>query len=139
VYLEWAPAKNSTTTRTRVQPRIISIDEVPDMTDAVLVLTTVPSADVGTALADALVGARLAACVNVLPPMTSIYRWKGDVQHDSECQMIVKTVRARIEAVRALVRQAHPYQLPEFVVVPVETGDDGYLAWLAAEASGDPE
>ena len=108
------------------------------MTDAVIVLTTVPSADVGTALAEALVGAHLAACVNVLPPMTSIYRWKGELQHDSECQVIVKTVRARLDAVRAVVRQAHPYELPELVVVPVETGDDAYLAWLAAEASGDP-
>lgn len=108
------------------------------MTDAVLVLTTVPSADLGTALARSLVAARLAACVNVLPPMTSIYRWQGELQHDTECQVIIKTVRPRLDAVRALVREAHPYELPEFVVVPIETGDAAYLAWVAAEASGEP-
>ena len=108
------------------------------MTDAVLVLTTVPSPDIGTALARALVQARLAACVSVLPQMTSIYRWQGDLQHDSECQVIIKTVRPRLDAVRALVRESHPYELPEFVVVPVETGEAAYLAWLAAEASGEP-
>ncbi len=106
------------------------------MTDAVLVLTTVPSADVGSALARSLVEARLAACVNVCPPMTSVYRWKGELQHDSECQVIVKTVRARLDAVSALIRALHPYDLPELLVVPIESGDAAYLAWLAAEASG---
>ncbi len=108
------------------------------MTDVVLVLTTVPSPDIGTALARALVQTRLAACVNVLPPMTSIYRWQGDLQHDSECQVVIKTVRPRLDAVRVLVRASHPYELPEFVVVPVETGEADYLAWVAAEASGGP-
>ncbi len=109
------------------------------MTDAVLVLTTVPSADAGVALAESLLQARVAACVNVLPPMTSVYRWKGGLQHDAECQVIIKTVRPRLDAVRALVRATHPYELPEFVVVPVETGDAAYLAWVAAEASGDAD
>jgi len=107
------------------------------MTDAVLVLTTVPSADVGAALARSLVQARLAACVNVLPPMTSVYRWKGEVQEDSECQMVIKTVRPRLDALRVLVQESHPYELPEFVVIPIETGDEAYLAWVAVEASGD--
>ncbi|MEQ1728642.1 MAG: divalent-cation tolerance protein CutA [Vicinamibacterales bacterium] len=108
------------------------------MTDAVLVLTTVPSADVGASLARSLVEARLAACVNVLPPMTSVYRWKGELREDSECQMIIKTVRPRLDALRALVHGSHPYELPEFVVMPIETGDEAYLAWVAVEASGDP-
>ncbi len=107
------------------------------MTDAVLVLTTVPSADVGAALARSLVQARLAACVNVLPPMTSVYRWKGELQEDSECQMVIKTARPRLDALRALVQESHPYELPEFVVMPIETGDEAYLAWVAVEASGD--
>ena len=109
------------------------------MTDAIIVPTTVPSADVGAALASARVQARLAACVNVLPPMTSTYRWQDQLQHDSECQVVIKTVRPRLDAVRALVRESHPYELPEFVVVPIETGDEAYLAWVAAEASGDPD
>lgn len=106
------------------------------MTDVVLVLTTVPSAEVGATLARTLVQARLAACVNVLPPMTSIYRWKGEVQQDTECQVIVKTLRSRVDEVRALMRRTHPYELPEFVVVPVEAGESAYLAWVADEASG---
>ncbi|HUR33411.1 MAG TPA: divalent-cation tolerance protein CutA [Vicinamibacterales bacterium] len=101
----------------------------------VLVLTTVPSAEVGEAIARALVDRALAACVNVLPPMTSIYRWKGEVHRDAECQVIVKTVGARVDAVQERITELHPYDLPEFLVVPVEGGDPAYLAWVAAESS----
>ncbi len=106
-----------------------------DASDPVLVLTTVPSADLGESIGRALVEAGLAACVNVLPPMISIYRWKGAVQRDSECQIIVKTVRGRVEAVQTFVSDHHPYDLPELLVLPVEGGDPAYLAWVAAESS----
>jgi periplasmic divalent cation tolerance protein len=106
--------------------------------DAVIVLTTVPSPDVGEEIGRALVDAGLAACVNILPPMVSIYRWKGTVQRDSECQLVIKTVRARVDAVRDQVNAQHPYDLPELLVVPVDGGDPAYLAWVAAEAA-DPE
>jgi periplasmic divalent cation tolerance protein len=100
------------------------------MPDAVIVLTTVPSADSGEEIGRTLVDERLAACVNVLPAMTSIYRWKGSVQRDSECQLLIKTASSRIEALRERLGELHPYDLPEFIVVPVAGGDPAYLAWM---------
>jgi len=106
------------------------------MSEAVLVLTTVPSAELGEQIGHELVSAGLAACVNVLPPMVSIYRWKGAVQRDVECQVIIKTARARVDEVYLRVSELHPYDLPEFLVVPIEGGDPAYLAWVAAESAG---
>ena len=100
------------------------------MSDAVLVLTTLGSDTDATELAHALVEDRLAACVNVLPPMTSIYRWKGGVEHESERQIIIKTTRARVEALAARLRKLHPYEVPEFLVIGVSDGSEAYLAWL---------
>ena len=100
------------------------------MKDAVLVLTTI-GADAGAAeLARALVEEHLAACVNVLPAMTSIYRWKGGVEQDQERQIIIKTTRARVDALAARLRKLHPYEVPEFLVIGVSDGSDAYLAWL---------
>lgn len=103
------------------------------MSDTVVVLTTVPSSEAGATLGAALVDAQVAACVNVLPPMVSIYRWKGQVHQDTECQVIIKTTAVRVEAVRALVREHHPYELPEFLVLRVADGDAAYLAWIREE------
>lgn len=102
------------------------------MSEPVIVLTTVPSAEVGERLGRALIDRTLAACVNVLPPMTSLYRWKGAVQRDVECQLVIKTDQSRVDAVREVVRECHPYELPEFLVVAVDRGDPAYLAWVAA-------
>ncbi len=107
------------------------------MSDTVIILTTVPAADVGTELADELVRRGLVACVNVLPPMVSVYRWKGEIQHDTECQVIIKTLAARVDAVQSALAELHPYDLPEFVVLPVVGGDPAYLAWIAASAGGE--
>jgi len=103
--------------------------------DTVIVLTTVPSPDVGEQIGRALVDAGLAACVNVLPPMVSIYRWKGEVQRESECQLLIKTVGSRVDAVHASVSELHPYDMPEFLVLPVSGGDPAYLTWVSAESS----
>lgn len=105
------------------------------MSDAVIVLTTVPSPEIGEQIGRALVDAGLAACVNVLSPMVSIYRWKGEVQRETECQLVIKTVGARVDAVHASVSELHPYDLPEFLVLPVTGGDPAYLAWVSAESS----
>jgi periplasmic divalent cation tolerance protein len=105
------------------------------VSDTVIVLTTVPSPDVGEQIGRALVDAGLAACVNVLPPMVSIYRWKGEVQRESECQLVIKTVGSRVDAVHASVSELHPYDMPEFLVLPVSGGDPAYLTWVSAESS----
>ena len=100
------------------------------MTDIVLMLTTVPSAERGDAVARALVGERLAACVNVLPSMTSFYRWQGAVERNSECQILIKTTRDRVPAVDARIRELHSYELPELLVIAVEAGGEAYLDWV---------
>ena len=81
----------------------------------VLVLTTLGADADAAALARTLVEERLAACVNLLPAMTSIYRWKGSVEQDREQQLLIKTAPERVEALEARLRQLHPYELPEFI------------------------
>lgn len=107
------------------------------MLDSVIILTTVPSAEFGTELGRQLVTRNLAACVNVLPSMTSIYRWKDEIQQDTEYQVVIKTVRSRVDAVHETISEMHPYDLPEFLVVPIEGGDPAYLAWVAACSGGE--
>jgi periplasmic divalent cation tolerance protein len=97
----------------------------------VLVLTTIGADADGAALARTLVDERLAACVNVLPPMTSIYRWKGAVEQDREQQLVIKTSARRVAALEARIRQLHPYELPEFLVIAASGGAEAYLAWIA--------
>jgi periplasmic divalent cation tolerance protein len=100
--------------------------------DALVILVTVPSAEVAARLAEALVGDGLAACVNVLPEVTSIYRWKGEVTRDRELLCVIKTRAACFEALRARVVALHPYQVPEVIALPVAAGHAPYLAWLAS-------
>jgi periplasmic divalent cation tolerance protein len=105
-------------------------------TDCVLVLTTLPADHDAEALARRLVDERLAACVNVLPPMRSIYRWKGAVEAADERQVLIKTIASRVAALERRLRELHPYEVPEFVVLPVTGGSHPYLAWVA-ESAGD--
>ena len=97
----------------------------------VLVLTTLPLDADAPAFAQALVEARLAACVNLLAPMDSVYRWKGAVERETERQVIIKTTMPRVDALWQRVRDLHPYDVPEFVVIPIVDGNQSYLQWLA--------
>jgi periplasmic divalent cation tolerance protein len=100
-----------------------------DALSAAIVLTTLAAdADAG-AIARALVEERLAACVNVLPPMVSTYRWKGAVEQEREQQLVMKTSRAGVEALHARLLELHPYELPEFLVLDA-TGSAAYLGWI---------
>ena len=98
--------------------------------DIRIVLTTIGSESDAVALARTLIEERLAACVNVLPAMTSIYRWKGSVEQDNEHQVVIKTSSERLTALEARLRQLHPYELPEFLVLDVAGGGAAYLAWV---------
>lgn len=100
------------------------------MDKPLIVFCTCPSLDVATAIADRLVEARLAACVNILPGITSVYRWQDQVQRDAEVLLLIKTAAAAYPALEASLRAQHPYELPEVVAVPIETGSTGYLQWL---------
>ena len=102
---------------------------------AVLVYTTFPSAEEGEAVGGILVDAGLAACVNILPVMTSIYIWKGERNRDSEAVMIVKTRSALANRVMAEIKARHPYKTPALLVLPVEGGSADYLAWIAAQTA----
>lgn len=97
----------------------------------VLVLTTLGADADGGAFARTLVDERLAACVNILPTMTSVYRWKGAVEQDREQLLIVKTTTDRLAALEARVRQLHTYDLPEFLVIPASGGSAAYLGWVS--------
>jgi periplasmic divalent cation tolerance protein len=103
--------------------------------DYVIVLTTLPADSETAEFARTLVGERLAACVNILPPMDSMYRWEGAVEQESERQIIIKTARERIVALWERVRELHPYDVPEFVVIPIVDGNDAYLRWIAESTS----
>ena len=96
----------------------------------VIVLTTLPVEGDAEKLAAQLVKERLAACVNILPPMRSVYRWKKAVERADERQLVIKTTRARITALEARIRTLHPYDIPEFVVIPIDSGSADYLSWL---------
>jgi periplasmic divalent cation tolerance protein len=97
--------------------------------DVRIVLTTIGSESDGLAIAKTLVQERLAACVNVLPSMTSVYRWKGTIEQDKEHQLVIKTAPDRLPALEARLRQIHPYELPEFLVLDVSAGAS-YLVWV---------
>jgi periplasmic divalent cation tolerance protein len=99
-------------------------------TDLVLVLTTFPADGDSEALARTLVSDRLAACVNILPPMRSIYRWKGAVEDASERQLVIKTTAARVPELQLRLKTLHPYEVPEFLVLPITEGSPDYLSWL---------
>jgi periplasmic divalent cation tolerance protein len=96
----------------------------------VLVLTTVGADFDARALAHALVEARLAACVNIVPAIHSVYRWEGRVMHDAEQLLVIKTSGARVAALRAELFNRHPYDVPEFVVMTIDQTSDAYGAWL---------
>jgi periplasmic divalent cation tolerance protein len=98
-----------------------------------LVLTNLPDRAAAERLADLVIEKKLAACVNILAPCRSVYRWKGAVQHDEEHPMLVKTTAERYPELEKALRAAHPYELPEIIAVPVERGLAAYLDWVAAE------
>ena len=101
------------------------------MTDYVVVLTTLPVEGNVEEFASQLVEEKLAACVNILPAMRSVYRWKGAVEGADERQLVIKTTRARLSALEARIRKLHPYDVPEFLVLPVDAGSADYLSWLS--------
>ena len=97
---------------------------------ALACLCTCPDAASAARIADALVGERLAACVNVLPGLQSLYRWQGRVERASEVLLLIKTTRARLEALSARLVELHPYELPEVLAVDIAGGLPAYLAWI---------
>lgn len=101
----------------------------------IVVLTTLPSAEEAREFVRRLLEERLIACGTVLGSATSVYRWEGAVEEASEAQVILKTRRDRWDRLQAAVRTLHPYDVPEFMAVPVETGLGAYLDWVTQETA----
>ncbi|MGH8708533.1 MAG: divalent-cation tolerance protein CutA [Burkholderiales bacterium] len=106
--------------------------------NALLVITNLPDRAAAEKLADALVENRVAACINVLAPCRSVYRWKSAVQHDEEHPVLIKTTRQAYSRLEAQIRAHHPYELPEIIAVPIERGLPAYLDWVDAETAAAP-
>lgn len=100
--------------------------------EVVLVLTTIGADADAAALARTLVDERLAACVNIGAPMTSVYRWKGTIEQDREQPLVIKTTGDRLVALETRLRALHPYELPEFLVLSASGGSTAYLDWVRA-------
>lgn len=100
------------------------------MSQHYLVLSTCPDLDCARRLAEMLVRERLAACVNIVPAVHSVYEWQGAMQQETECQLLIKTTSERYAALEDALRGHHPYELPEIIAVPLATGLPAYLRWI---------
>ncbi len=101
--------------------------------DVILVFCTCPDDDTAQALAQHLVERRLAACVNLLPPMRSVYRWQGQIEQSQEVQLLIKTCGDRLQALSAAITEQHPYDVPEILAVSASAGLPPYLDWIRAQ------
>jgi periplasmic divalent cation tolerance protein len=101
----------------------------------VIALTTLPADADAAEFGRTLVDERLAACVNLLPVMESIYRWEGKIEFEAERQLVIKTSRDRVGDLWDRVRELHPYEVPEFVVISIVDGNEAYLRWIGDSTS----
>ncbi len=100
-----------------------------------LVLSTIDSTKVAEQIAHHIVEERLAACVNIIPDITSVYKWKGALERTTESLLVLKTTQERLSQLIERIKELHPYELPEVIVLPIEGGHPGYLDWVASETS----
>ena len=106
--------------------------------DAVVVMTTVEKSEDGERLARVLIDSGLAACIQILPTMVSIYRWEGKIERESEILMLIKTTRVAFPALETAIKQNHPYQTPEIISLPVLHGSAEYLEWVTGNVLNEP-
>lgn len=107
------------------------------MQQALVVLVNMPDEATATALARRLVVMRVAACVNLLPTVRSVYQWQGAVEEANEVPLLIKTTQARYAELEAAIKAAHPYEIPEIIALPITAGLPEYLGWLASETKKD--
>ena len=106
------------------------------MSSVHVVISTIDSSEAAHELANQLVLERLVACVNILPAVSSVYRWKGEIHQDQECVLILKTSTDRVEALTERMIALHPYEVPEVLTFPVERGHQKYLDWVRGATEG---
>ena len=109
--------------------------DTPTPSLARIALSTASSQEEAERIAHTLVERRLAACVNLIPNLTSIYRWQGAVESQSEVLLLIKTSTPCLPALEAALHELHSYQVPEFIVMSIESGSTAYLEWLAASVA----
>jgi len=97
-----------------------------------IILNTCPDKESAIRVANFLVENRLAACVNIVPGLTSVYHWQGQIESGEECLLLIKSTRSAYDAVESAIRRIHPYELPEVIAVPLTTGFNGYFAWISS-------
>lgn len=108
----------------------------PQTNDQIVVLMTAPNADEATRIAEMLIERKLAACVQILPPMTSIYIWRGEVERASEILLLAKSTEAKFHELEEAVRAIHSYDTPEIIALPIVAGSQPYLSWLSSCLEG---
>ena len=116
-------------------PRAMTSSDATAAADVAVVYVTAPSTDVAQQIATTLVTDRLAACVNIVPGLTSVYRWQGKVEAEPEVLMMVKARRSELPALTAAIKAAHPYAEPEVLAVPAVGGSESYLDWVMKETA----
>ena len=99
-------------------------------TNLQLVLCTVPNRECAEQIAEALVAEQLAACVNIIPGIASVYRWKGGMEKDEELLLLIKTSQGMYESLEQRIRALHPYELPEIIAVSIQAGQKDYIKWI---------
>lgn len=105
------------------------------MSDVVVVLATAPNIGAASGLARTLIDERLAACVGILPGITSVFRWEGQTKTATENQLVIKTTAGRVDALISRLKALHPYDVPEILALPVAAGLPAYLQWVVAETT----
>lgn len=98
--------------------------------DYIIVLTTCNSSEIASSIAESLVSNKLAACVNVINSVESIYQWQGKIEHDKEILLIIKTRKSLYSQLEQAIQELHDYELPEIIAVPIDTGEKNYLNWI---------
>jgi len=105
------------------------------MAEHYVAYVAVPNEDVGRSLARGLIEERLAACVNIIPRVISVYEWKEKVEEENEALLLIKTSKERLDELTAFVKRKHPYELPEVIAVPITDGSDAYLLWVQSQVN----
>lgn len=103
-----------------------------DHNSYLVILNTCPNKETATEVANTLIQRRLAACVNILPGLTSVYHWQGQIESEEEILLLIKSTQAAFDVVKDTICEIHPYELPEIVAVPLVGGLDTYLSWIDA-------
>lgn len=109
-----------------------------DASDAIVVFMTAANSDEASRIAELLIDKNLAACVQILPEIQSVYRWKGEIERQSEILILAKTVQSKFSELETQVRAVHSYETPEIVATPLTNGSKPYLEWLSANVDSSP-